>query len=281
MATQLLVYERATPITFDRHKDKYVKTGNDFGFARKINAVPLMATEFSSAAPEFAIVFAGSEDRVMPSAILGVRSEENLFVNADGTWDARYRPAFLRQYPFVFAGREGSDMLTLCLDEEFAGLNAEGRGERLFDSAGERTAYLNGVVEFSQQYQRHFRRTEEFCSRLREHDLLEPMQAQFRTADGAAIQLAGFLAVNRDRLKALDADVIKAFAANDELELIYIHLQSLRNFQSLVGRVDGARPEGPARAESETAPEESATMGENLDDAVSAGTEKTRPRRKK
>lgn len=281
MATQLLVYERATPITFDRHKDTYVKTGNDFGFARKINAVPLMATEFTSAAPEFAIVFAGAEDRVMPSVILGVRNEENLFVNADGTWGARYRPAFLRQYPFVFARSEGSETLTLCLDEGFAGLNGEGRGERLFDAAGERTAYLNGVVEFSQQYQRHFRRTEAFCNRLREHDLLEPMQAQFRMPDGAAIQLAGFLAVNRDRLKALDAEVLKAFAANDELELIYTHLQSLRNFQNLVGRVDGARPEGPARAESETASDESATMGESLDDAESTATEKGRPKRRK
>ncbi|MEV8466141.1 SapC family protein [Fluviibacterium sp. DFM31] len=252
MATQLLIYERATPITVSRHKDHSVKTGEDYSFAAKINAVPLMATEFSTAAQEFAVVFAGTEGRVMPTAVCGARAEENLYVSDDGKWQAPYLPAFIRQYPFVFASSNDGETLTLCLDEEFTGVNTDGRGERLFDSDGERTTYLKGMVEFSRSYQQHFRRTEQFCARLLEYDLLEPMQAQFRGPAGDIVQLTGFQAVNRDRLKALEADVLKGLCAADELELIYIHLQSMRNFERLVARLDGAVPEGQARAESET-----------------------------
>ncbi|MBS0126833.1 SapC family protein [Thetidibacter halocola] len=248
MTTQMLIYERAAPITVAAHKDTYVKTGADFGFASKINAVPLMATEFISAAKEFAVVFAGTEDKVMPTAVLGVRNEENLFVNEDGSWDARYRPAFLRQYPFVFAGREGSDQLTLCIDEQFKGVNKDGRGERLFDADGNRTAYLNLMLDFAQKYQGHFRRTEIFCQRLKEHGLLEPMQAKFTLPDGQSVQLAGFWAVNREKVKQLDGDTLKALAQTDELELIYVHLQSMQNLDRLIERLGGVAAETDEKA---------------------------------
>ncbi|MCA8884374.1 MAG: SapC family protein [Rhodobacteraceae bacterium] len=237
MPTQMLIYERATPITVARHKDSSVKTGTDYGFAAKINAMPLMATEFASAAKEFTVVFAGTEDKVMPTVILGARNDENLFVDADGSWAAKYRPAFLRQYPFVFAGRDGSDTLTLCLDEEYGGVNTDGRGERLFDAEGNRTAYLNTMLDFAQKYQGHFRRTEAFCAQLKALDLLEPMQAKFQLGDGSVVQLGGFQAISRDKLKALDGDALKALAQTDELELIYIHLQSMQNLDKLIARL--------------------------------------------
>lgn len=238
MTAQLLIYERATPITVANHKDTYVKAGDDYGFASKINAVPLMATEFIAAAKEFAVVFAGGEDKVMPTIVIGARNEENLFVDEDRKWTAEYRPAFLRQYPFVFAGREGSDQLTLCLDEEFSGVNTDGKGERLFDADGNRTAYLNLMLDFGQKYQGHFRRTEAFCARLKELDLLEPMQANFQLSDGQRVSLAGFQAINRQKVKDLDGDTIKALAQTDELELIYVHLQSMQNLDRLIARLN-------------------------------------------
>lgn len=57
-------------------------------------------------------------------------------------------PAFLRRYPFVFSSNDDASTFTLCIDEEFDGLNQDGRGERLFDSEGERTQYLQNVLGF-------------------------------------------------------------------------------------------------------------------------------------
>ena len=249
MAAQLLIYERAVPVNPGRHGDWSVKAGTDYGFAKHVNAVPLMTSEFQSAAAEYAIVFTGTPETVMPALILGVREGENLFLDDAGTWGATYVPAFLRRYPFVFSASEDGATFTLCIDEEFSGANQEGRGERLFDSDGERTQYLEGVLGFLQVYQAHFRRTQAFCKRLVELDLMEPMQAQLRLPDGGQLALTGFMAVNRKRLNALDGEQLSTLAQAEELELLYTHLMSMQNFRSMVERISGpAEDSAPADA---------------------------------
>lgn len=237
MTTQLLIYEHAAPVNQVRHADWCVKAGADYSFAKHLNAVPLMATEFANAAAEYAIVFTGSGEAAMPAVILGVRQSENLFLNEDGTWRAKYIPAFLRRYPFVFSTSDGGSTFTLCIDEEFAGVNQEGRGEHLFDSQGERTQYLQNVLGFVQGYQAHFQRSQAFCKRVTQLNLLEPMQAQFRLNTGQQLALTGFMAVNRERLNALDGEQLTTLAKAGELELLYTHLLSLQNFRPMVEHV--------------------------------------------
>ena len=53
MTTQQIFYTQAKPINLAEHKDLYVKTGIDYGFARKANSVPLTAAEFPAAAAEY------------------------------------------------------------------------------------------------------------------------------------------------------------------------------------------------------------------------------------
>ena len=234
MSTQLLIYERAVPLSSQRHKGWSVKTGNDYAFARQVNSVPLVAVEFPHAAAEYSIVFAGKDEAMMPIVILGMRDNENLYLNETNGWKAKYIPAFIRRYPFVFSSSKDESTFTLCIDEEFVGCNQEGRGEHLFDADGTRTQYLENVLRFVNDYQGQFRRTQLFCKKLQELDLLEPMQAQFTLSSGQQLRLAGFMAVNRERLKKLPDDQILALFKTDELELVYLHLQSMKNFNAMV-----------------------------------------------
>ena len=252
MATQLLFYSNALPVSSQRHGDLSVKSGGDFGFARLVNSVPLTAVEFRRATSEYPVVFAGEGDAIIPVAILGAEAERNAFVKEDGTWDGKYVPAFVRRYPFVFASSDDGKNFTLCIDDAFSGCNREGRGERLFDADGERTQYLETVLNFLKEYQVQFQRTRAFCSRLKELDVLEPMQATFTLPDGQRRNLMGFMAVNRAKLKALDDEVLARMAKNDELELIYLHLQSMQNFTAMLQRI-GAKAEAAAAAEGDTA----------------------------
>ncbi len=246
MATQLLIYETAVPVSAARHRDASVETGSDYGFARNVNSLPLMAVEFPHAAPEYAIVFAGANDEVMPAVILGVRGNENLYL-AGGKWSAKYIPAFVRRYPFVFSSADDGKNFTLCIDEAFKGFNKEGRGERLFDAQGKQTPYVDNVLKFLQQYQLEFRRTQQFCRKLRELNLLEPMRAQLALASGERVALSGFMAVERARLKTLGAERLAELARTDELELVYAHLQSIRNFGAVREKM-GSAPSGGAAA---------------------------------
>jgi hypothetical protein len=264
MSTQLLFYETVVPVSFANHRHSRVEIGRDYAFSSKINSVPLMAIEFRDACPEYPIVFAGNKEAVMPAVILGLREGENLYLSNDGKWDARYIPAFVRRYPFVFSMSEDEQTFRLCIDEQFSGFNGDGRGERLFTDDGKPSAYVDNILKFLQEYQMQFRRTERFCKRILELDLLEPMQAQVELISGERYSLGGFTAINREKLKELPAEKLAEFAKTDELELIYLHLQSMRNFSGLKDRFGSA---AAGRAASAHASDAASAAGQDDFDA--------------
>lgn len=237
MSTQLLIYETAVPVSSGRHAKASIEAGTGYAFTRKLNSVPLMAVEFPQACPEYAVVFAQSGEDVVPVVILGARQSENLYLADDDAWRAKYVPAFIRRYPFVFSPSEDGKTFTLCVDEAFQGLNYLGRGQALFAPDGKHTPYVDNVLKFLQEYRAQFLRTQAFCKKLKELDLLEPMQAQFTLGSGEKMSLGGFQVVDRKRLKALSGETLQQLAANDELELIYLHLQSMRNFTEVKDRL--------------------------------------------
>jgi hypothetical protein len=75
---------------------------------------------------------------------------------------------------------------------------------------------------------------------------------------GEKLSLSGFMAVNRAKLKALTGDKLAELAQTDELELLYLHLQSMRNFLALPGRlavVQGGKSDMEPKAEAAPEPE--------------------------
>lgn len=238
MANEVLFYGEATPVNEERHLGWSVETGANYAFARRTNSVPLMAVEFPASAHEYAIVFSGTEGGVVfPVAILGIEDKQNLYITDDGGWKASYIPAFVRRYPFIFATADDGKSFTLCIDEGFAGCNQEGRGEKLFEEKGKQSGYLEGVLKFLHAYRLQHQRTQAFGRRLKELDLLEPMQANVALKSGEKLSLSGFNVVNRDKLKALSADRAQELLKSDELELIFFHLHSLRNFGTMIDRL--------------------------------------------
>lgn len=246
MAKQLLFYESAVPLSAVRHGDRSFASVPDFAFAAGVNAVPLTAVEIPAASAEYAIVFTGSDGDMMPVAVLGIRPDQNLYLSADSVWQAKYVPAFIRRYPFVFATGGDEQTLTLCIDETHPGFNAEGRGERLFGEDGKPSAYTGRVLDFLKDYQSHFERTRLFGRRLVELGLLEPMEAVVTLPDGERVPINGFSGVSRERLRALDGAALATLAKTDELELVYRHLASLGNFNDVKDRFLAVAAAAPA-----------------------------------
>lgn len=166
MTAQLLIYESAVPVTATRHGNWSLEGGTDYGFSKHVNSVPLMAVEFPSAASEYAIIFSGTKDAVIPAVILGMRGDENLYLTGDGGWQAKYVPAFVRRYPFVFSTSQDGNTFTLCVDESYPRFNQEARGERLFTDDQKPTPYVERVLKFLENYQAEFRRTQALCQKL-------------------------------------------------------------------------------------------------------------------
>ena len=238
MSKQLLFYELVTPISKARHARWSIKPEAQYTFAADANSVPLMTVEFVAAAHEYPIVFSADANDVLPVTVLGLDADRSLFVGKDGRWDSSYVPAFIRRYPFVFSASEDNATLTLCIDESFDGFDRKGTsGQRLFDDAGERTPYLDQMLEFAQAFQGEHQRTRQFGALLKELDILEPSQAKITLNDGTSRALTGFQCVSREKLKALSGDQLAKLVGNDALELIYLHLYSMRNFDTLVRKL--------------------------------------------
>lgn len=252
MTKQLLIYSNVVPLNRAEHRDIAIAQTNSFNFAAQTNTVPVVDIEFVKCAGEMPVVFAKTPNGVVCVALVGTEQDKNAFVTEAGAWDGRYVPAFFRRYPFVFAADEGNDRLTLCIDEAYAGLNTEGRGERLFDSEGVETAYTRNVLKFVEEYQATFSRTQAFCKRLEELDLFEEARVDYVMADGSRGGLTGFLRVSVEKLRGLADDAVLRLFRSGDLDLIQVHLMSLQQIEPLVNRLakgkTAAAEQAPAAA---------------------------------
>lgn len=239
----LLFYRRPVPLNRDTHRTLRLRDmPGDYAFAREVNSVPVAAIEFPEACKHYPIVFAGSEPaRSIPSVLVGLRADENLFVEADGSWPQGYVPAFVRRYPFVLAEKPEGDDFTVCVDEEYPGLGSE-EGEPLFDEAGKETPPLQRALQFLSEYQGQMQRTRDLVQRLDELSLLQPKVVQVAPRDGEPFVLQGVHVVDEDRLRGLDDGALRGLFDAGDLGWIYAHLFSLTNVDRLTARLDGSRP---------------------------------------
>ena len=233
----LLFYEKPVALNKVTHEDTRIKSmGRDFRFAAGTNSVIVAGVEFTEAAREYPIVFAQVGAKVVPVALLGMRNAENLFVDDKGNWTARYIPAFVRRYPFVLAEAGDSGQSVVCVDEGYLGFN-QADGELLFNDQGEPTPVLKQAIDFLEEYQRQYLRTEAFVKRLQDSDLLMALNAKVDVRGGQQFALTGLLAVDEKKLLALSDEKALELYRSGELAWIYCHLMSLGTMGSMVDRV--------------------------------------------
>ena len=243
----LLFYDKPVPLNVDTHlKTRLGTLDGNFAFSAHTNSIPLAAIEFFDVAREYPIAFTGKEgDALFPIALLGVRHSENLFINAEGKWEGRYIPAFVRRYPFVLAEKQNADDFNVYLDESYPGFGAAD-GERLFTDSGEHTPLLKQALEFLSTYQGEIRRTRLFVERLQALDLLIQRVVQVVRQGDTPIVLQGFSVVDEERLMKLDDASMLELAKSGYLAWIYAHLMSLGNVQRLSERLE-ARMQAAAK----------------------------------
>jgi len=242
---EVIFYEHPVALNRAEHKNLRLKGVPNMKFAMNTHSVPLTAAEFGLAARDLLIVFAGPDAaNAGPIALLGLRQNENLYVDAAGQWAPNtYVPAFVRRYPFVLAekpaGQEGGDF-AVFLDQGFEGFNAAD-GERLFNEDGSDTELLKNAVGFLGEFQQNIDRTRTFMQYLVKHDLLEARNVQLHKGEpdsGHGITLNGLFMVNEEKLRALDEKVAHEMLREGVMAWIYAHLLSLSNIDRLARRLD-------------------------------------------
>ena len=232
-----LFYKKVVPLNKNLHQRLYVTPIKDYNHTLISNSVYISAIEFLSAAREYPMVFGkGDDGSIFPLALLGLKNNENLYVNKKGEWLASYIPAYVRRYPFILAAdKQNSGNFAVCFDESYPGFNDKKKGTRLFMDDGAESPMLKKSVDFLKEYQVHIQLTTNICNALNELQLLEPMQVSL-DKEGKKQTLGGFMCVNRKKLKELPTEKLAELMRNDYLELIFAHLHSLANLDRLIKR---------------------------------------------
>ncbi|MFU8832310.1 MAG: SapC family protein [Wenzhouxiangella sp.] len=227
-----IFYKNPVPLNAQEHRRTSLRKDFSHAFARHSNAVPLNVAEIAHASHVYPIAFTADE-HALPMAIVGLRDSENLFLASNDHWmQGVYIPAYVRRYPFILSTMQDSEQLILCVDQPDEML-AEDDAGRFFDDNGNTTQLAEKVMTFCQSYNAAALATQAFSQALREAGVLTRHEVEVSIGADRRNKFSGFLAVDPDKLAALDDAVFLEWRRKGWLPLVYAHMSSEPHWQRL------------------------------------------------
>ena len=221
-----LFYGHPEPLDAKKHSELSLKRNFGFEFSNTANAVPVNLIEMAQVAEAYPIAFS-PDGNATPVAILGLRDNENLFVDSRGQWHKNtYIPAYIRRYPFIFSEMPSKDQLTLCVDLSDEVVE-KGSDRPFFEEDGSPSQLSKDALEFCKSYHAAAQQTLAFSKALVEKDLLvDPRGVRIELPGNRVINFSGFRIIDQKKLDALDEKTFLEWRKNGWLPYIYAHLFS-------------------------------------------------------
>lgn len=234
-----MFYQRPVRLDRSRHLGLRLRPQTDFSFAARTNTVIVTGAELAEAQRAYPIAFIEvAPRRFFPAALLGLRAEQNLFLDADGRWEAgTYVPAFVRRYPFVLTPE-----LDVCIDEQSATFDRE-EGEPLFNADGSNAPALDRAAAFLHAFHQDAERTQALCDELRDLDLLKPWTVMVTPERAEPYRINGLHVLDDARLAALPDSRIAEWFRSGDLARLQAQMLSLQNLPALARRLTPVRAE--------------------------------------
>lgn len=245
-----LFYKDLTPLNKNEHASWRSRTTDKAAWLVNQHAVPLTVEEFPLAHRHFPIVFTAGENSV-PIALMGMNEGVNVFVSDEGKVDPGvYVPAYARRYPFMLAKlRPDADELSLCFDPTTDLIGAFDDGVALFDGE-EPSEACKDSLNFCEQFEIAGQKSAAFVQELEKHGLLIDGELTLGSAEmEKPFVYQGFRMVDENKLKEIRGDVLRGWAQNGILPLVYAHLFSLELVREVFARqvAQGKVPAGVAQ----------------------------------
>ncbi|MEI6984989.1 MAG: SapC family protein [Rhodospirillaceae bacterium] len=230
-----LFYRNPVPINPERHGGNGLSKTRTYAFAAQSNSVPVNLVEFPHLLRDYPIAFTATSP-AMPVAVMGLRQDENLLVDADGNWaPGVYVPAYVRRYPFIFMENPGGDLLTLCVDEAEGVLAADAAEPLLVNGVASESTKAG--LEFCSAYQQALRETRAFAEAVEASGILVERRVDVTLPDNQGFALTGFRVIDEAAFAALSDSTILEWRRLGWLTGIHAQLLSSFSWQRLLDAV--------------------------------------------
>ncbi len=221
------------------HRDLRVITRRGAAFGDDVMSATTFPAEFRQLQAHYPIVFRKTADGTGFDAValLGLQEGQNLFLTADGRWDAPCMPLAIERLPF-YIGRDREE-LVVHVDIDSPRLSRS-EGEAVFLPQGGSSEFLQRMTSVLLAIHEGLQGTPAFVQALLAHDLLEPFVFEATLADGRRCRVAGHYTVHEERLSALDGPALAALSRAGHLQAAYMALASMSQLPALVARMEAA-----------------------------------------
>ncbi|MCD8552534.1 SapC family protein [Seleniivibrio sp.] len=224
------MYQKVTVINKTEHANLKFMQLKDLDHAVKAANVPLTIGEFYAACKSQPILFVKSGENMLPTALLGIKNEENLFINAEKNWmPTEYCPFFIKRYPFIFVNVQ--DRLTLAYDTDSLSANME-TGEAIFDENGEQTDFIKKILDLMNKYQADSEASAAFGREIVELDLFEPFEITMNVGPNK-YQINDFHIISEKKFNEMPMEKKTMLIEKGFYSLVLAHLLSLSNMDKL------------------------------------------------
>ncbi len=212
----------------------------NYKHSRNLGAIAVNYLEIAEASKHYPVFFVKDGDLFTPIALIGAKSETNLFVNKSGEWSGnRYIPAMIRLYPFVFSKADNSGESTtvsIAYDADYEGIN-EYNGERFFKDDLSLSDFGNRVMKFAEETFVAINRTQQMLNVAKELSLLVQVDITFGKNGERDHKINGLWQIDREKLNKLSDEELLKLVKTGTLHLIYNHIDSANNFDNLVNKL--------------------------------------------
>ena len=218
---------RFVGVSREAHAHKVWRRFADYQFAAKDALASIVLAEVVHVGAWMPIVFIEEAGRYVLMAMMSPMPGHNLFVGPDGEWLGGYVPSSLRTHPFRLFRREGSEQMTLYIDEDSGVIRgADEAGEPFFAADGKPSQSISTTVEFLGQIEANRVATDLATASLAAASVIEPWPLEVEVNGKKAIT-KGLHRINEAALNELDDEAFLKLRKTSALRMADAQIMSM------------------------------------------------------
>lgn len=222
------------------HHDLKVITDQTPATVDSRGAVPTFPTEFADIQREYPILLRrdAQKGEFQAVALLGLRADENLFLDDDG-WHAGYIPGVVARGPFLIGFQEqevGGDLRrepVIHVDMDSPRVSRT-EGEPLFQAHGGNTPYLERIAAILQGIHEGMAASRAMYSALDDSGLIAPVNINVEIHRDEQVDLRGYHTIDEEKLAALNGAALEKLNRAGYLQGAFLMAASIGNITRLI-----------------------------------------------